>query len=352
MTADRQTARAGAPNAPGETGTETAEEGPRRLDHGPRGRRPDPEPASRPSEAAPEALRPEATAEAETGGPSLLARLFRRPSGPDEAEGIDSLSHDGREMLLNVRRLGEMRVIDVMVPRADISAVDADSDFAEVVEAFRRTRHTRLPVYRETLDDPLGFVHLKDLALGEGHGLGAQGGDGGAPRNGFHLRAMLRPMLYVPPSMPADALLRKMQGGRTHMALVIDEYGGVDGLVTIEDVLEQIVGEIEDEHETAEAHAFREEAPGVYLASARVELPEFEAAAGVDLLADDLDEDVDTLGGLVFMLADRIPERGEVISHPDGHEFEVLDADPRRIKRLRVRLHRPAGEGDGARQGA
>ena len=309
--------------------------------------------AAEPSDDGPE--RPVAepadldAAREDAGGASLLARLFRLGGAESAADAPAPLGQQGREMLLNVRRLVELRVIDIMIPRADIAAVDVDSDFAELVEAFRRTRHTRLPVYRDTLDDPLGFVHLKDVALGEGFGLGGGTAAGGAPVNGFSLRALLRPMLYVPPSMPVDALLRKMQGGRTHMALVIDEYGGVDGIVTIEDVLEQIVGDIEDEHETADSHSFRREGPGVYIASARVELPEFEAEAGVDLLADDLDEDVDTLGGLVFMLADRIPERGEVIAHPDGHEFEVLEADPRRIKRLRVRLASPGAEAPAAR---
>ncbi|MEX2519657.1 MAG: transporter associated domain-containing protein, partial [Paracoccaceae bacterium] len=130
----------------------------------------------------------------------------------------------------------------------------------------------------------------------------------------------------------------RMQQRRIHMALVVDEYGGVDGLVTIEDLVEQIVGDIEDEHDEADEAAWRREAPGVYVCNARAELADFEAEAGVDLLPDDLDEEVDTLGGLVFMLSNRVPERGEVIAHPDGHEFEVIDADPRRIKRLRVRL--------------
>lgn len=271
------------------------------------------------------------------GGQSFIARFFGFGGSDraDDEDGEDDAARTAgeRAMLLNVRRLRELRVIDVMVPRADIEAMDVESDLPGLVDAFRRTRHTRLPVYRETLDDPLGFIHLKDLAL--------RFGFNGHGHEDLDLRPLVRPMLYVPPSMPADALLQKMQGGRIHMALVIDEYGGVDGLVTIEDVLEQIVGEIEDEHDVADSFAWREEAPGVYIASARLEIPEFEEAAEVDLLADDLDEDVDTLGGLVFMLADRIPERGEVIVHPDGHEFEVLDADPRRIKRLRVRL-RPA----------
>lgn len=253
--------------------------------------------------------------DAEPGGPSLIKRLLGFSSSgaaEDDAAAQAPLSDGGRAMLLNVRRLGDLRVIDVMVPRADIDGVDLDATLAELVEAFRDSHHTRLPVYRETLDDPLGFVHLKDLTLQHGFGAGDE--------TPWDLRSLIRPMLYVPPSMPADALLQKMQAGRIHMALVIDEYGGVDGLVTIEDVLEQIVGEIEDEHDVADDVAFRADGPGVWVASARLEIPEFEETAGVDLLEDAMDEEVDTLGGLVFMLADRVPERGEVIAHPDGQD--------------------------------
>jgi len=264
---------------------------------------------------------PEETDPAEPGGPSLIKRLLglRGGADPEADDAAAPLSDGGREMLLNVRRLGEMRVLDVMVPRADIEGVDLEAGLDELLTTFRETHHTRLPVYRETLDDPLGFVHLKDLALR--HGFGA---NGDTP---WDLRALVRPMLYVPPSMPADALLQKMQAGRIHMALVIDEYGGVDGLVTIEDVLEQIVGEIEDEHDVADQVGFRAEGLGVWVASARLEIPEFEGTAGVDLFADELDEEVDILGGLVFMLADRVRERGEVTCYHEGHEFAVVEPD-------------------------
>lgn len=275
-----------------------------------------------------------------SGGGSLISRLLGLGAG--EEQQPPPPSPRARAMLGNVRRLGDLKVVDVMVPRADVMSVEIGDDLATIIDVFRRSGHSRLPVYRESLDDPLGFVHLKDLALRHGFG-GANGGS-------FDLAPLLRPILYVPPSMPVDALLRRMQAGRMHLALVIDEYGGVDGLITIEDVLEQIVGEIEDEHDVAEDAAFREEADGSWVAAARVEVPDFEEAAGLDLLSDELDEEVDTLGGLVFMLAERVPERGEVIVHPDGHEFEVLDADPRRIKRLRVRLgaREPGGgEDDG-----
>jgi magnesium and cobalt transporter len=176
-------------------------------------------------------------------------------------------------------------------------------------------------------------VHLKDLALVYGFG---------APSGGFDLRGLIRPLLYAPPSMPIGVLLQKMQAARIHMALVIDEYGGVDGLVTIEDLLEQVVGDIADEHDEEEGALWAEEAPGAYLVQARMDLDDFEEAAGTRLADRELSEEVDTLGGLVIRLAGRVPVRGEVVRHPDGHEFEVLDADARRIKRLRVR---PAAAG-------
>ena len=239
-----------------------------------------------------------------------------------------------RALLHNIIAMRDQRVEEVMIPRADIVSVEVGATLAELTEAYREGAHSRVPVYRETLDDPLGFVHVKDVALDRGFGMK---GD-----SDFDLESLVRKMLVVPPSMPTKRLMQRMQASRIHMALVIDEYGGVDGLVTIEDLVEQIVGDIEDEHDQTEAAAWRQEAPGVFIANARAELPAFEEEAGVDLLPDDLDEEVDTLGGLVFMLSSRVPERGEVIAHPDGHEFEVIDADPRRIKRLRVSLFRNA----------
>jgi len=170
-------------------------------------------------------------------------------------------------------------------------------------------------------------LHLKDLALKYGF-------NGKVTR--FSVIRMLRPLLYVPPSMTIDVLLQKMQSDRIHMALVIDEYGGVDGLVTIEDLIEQIVGEIEDEHDATEEEFWVEEKPGVYLCQARTPLDEFEKVINADLASTADDEDIDTLGGLVTMMIGRVPVRGELIKHPDGFEFEIVDADPRRIKKLRV----------------
>lgn len=229
-----------------------------------------------------------------------------------------------------VSNLRRMRVEDVSIPKADIVAVPVTISFDELVQAFRDSGLTRIPVFDGTLDSPLGMVNLKDFALK--CGFGEQGA--------FDIRALMRPVLYVPPSMPLAVLLQKMQAERIHMALVIDEYGGTDGLVTIEDLLETVVGDIDDEHDEEEAATFVKEKSGVWLAQATTELEAFRDATGIDLTAhEEIDgEEVDTLGGLVFMLAGHVPARGEIIRHPDGPEFEVVDADPRRIKRLRVRL--------------
>lgn len=240
--------------------------------------------------------------------------------------------------MMNLRR---MRVEDVAVPRADIVSVSDAITKEELVGVFRESGMTRLPIYTGTLDTPIGMAHLKDIALK--YGFNGDNGD-------FDLKEMLRPLLFVPPSMPIGVLLAKMQTERRHMALVIDEYGGVDGLVTIEDLIEQVIGDIEDEHDLDEGRNFTREKQGVYLAFARTPLEEFEAEIGMGLTHhDDIDgEEIDTLGGLVFMLAGHVPARGEVVPHPQGPEFEVIDADPRRIKRMRVRLISTA-KGDMAR---
>ena len=232
----------------------------------------------------------------------------------------------GRPGIGNLR---SMRVEDVAIPRAEIAAVPVDIELEGLIDMFRSSGFTRLPVYNGTMDSPAGMVHLKDVALRHGFN--------GNPKE-FNLRPMLRPVLYVPPSMPLGVLLQKMQSDRVHMALVIDEYGGVDGLLTIEDLIEQVVGEIEDEHDIAEDAPWQKEADGIFLTQSRAPLDEFEAEIGMRLHDPEEDDEIDTLGGLVSLLAGRVPSRGEVICHPDGPEFEVVDADPRRIKRLRVRL--------------
>ncbi|MEM7524500.1 MAG: hemolysin family protein [Pseudomonadota bacterium] len=286
----------------------------------------------------------EAKLEADPGRqPGFLARflgLAQTPApaphltvGPEGAEGEATAAE--RALLSNIQTMRDQRVDDIMIPRADIVSIAEDADLAELTNAFREGAHSRMPVFRDTLDDPVGFIHVKDVALARGFGAMSKGAADGA----FRISDFMRQILVVPPSMLTRRLLQRMQKNRIHMALVVDEYGGVDGLVTIEDVVEQIVGDIEDEHDEAEVAPWRREAPGVYVANARAELAAFETEAGLDLLPDDLDEDVDTLGGLVFMLSNRVPERGEVVIHPQGHEFEVIDADPRRIKRLRVSLY-------------
>jgi magnesium and cobalt transporter len=233
--------------------------------------------------------------------------------------------------MANLRKL---RVDDVSVPKVEIISVPTDIGREDLVAVFRQHGFSRVPVYKGTLDHPQGLILLKDLALQ--HGFGATGR--------FNLRKLLRPMIYVPPSMPVGVLLQKMQRERVHMALVIDEYGGVDGLVTIEDLIETIIGEIEDEHDEDEGALWKEEKPGVFLAQAMAPLAEFEAAIGIRLRNGVDDGDIDTLGGIVFLRTGRVPARGEVVPHESGVEFEVVDADPRRIKRLRVRLPVAPGE--------
>ena len=274
----------------------------------------------------------------EKGG--LLNRLFdtfRTSSEPPSETQIGSATINGVAGataslgLLNLRR---MQLEDVSVPKAEIVAVPVDIKMEDLVKVFRESGLTRLPVYSGTLDNPLGMVHLKDFAL-------VHGFNGGGGR--FSLRKMLRPLLFAPPSMPIGVLLQKMQSQRMHLALVIDEYGGVDGLVTIEDLIEQVIGEIEDEHDVEEDQLWSLEKPGCYLVQAKTPLDEFQTEIGVRLVEDE-EEEIETLGGLVFRMAGRVPARGEMLPHPAGPEFEIIDADPRRIKRMRVRI--PTADGD------
>ncbi len=264
----------------------------------------------------------------EDGQRGFFGRLLGALTPGEEDEEEARPRRNGRAALPGLTNLAGLRTEDIFVPKVEITAVPEDITREKLVEVFRESGFSRLPVYRDTLDHPLGLVLLKDFALR--HGFDASGGR-------FNLRRLLRPLLFVPPSMPLTALLQKMQSERTHMALVIDEYGGVDGLVTIEDVVEQVIGAIDDEHDTAEGGMWSLEKPGVYIAQSRAPLDEFEEEIGFRLGSDEHDE-VDTLGGLVFVLSGRVPARGEVIPHESGAEFEVIDADPRRIKRLRVRM--------------
>jgi CBS domain containing-hemolysin-like protein len=238
-----------------------------------------------------------------------------------------------REMLLNLASFGELRVDDVMVPRADIVGVEVSASLAELATVFREARHSRLPIYRDTLDDPLGMVHIKDVMA-----LLVPKDFAQSPPPDNILKRIRRDVLFVPPSMRVVDLLIKMQKSRIHMALVIDEYGGTDGLVTIEDLIEEIVGDIEDEHDTDEGELFVARPDGGYDASARLPFKELEEVLGPLVLPEDRQEGVDTLGGLLFSLVGRVPQRGELISHPAGIDFEILDADPRRVKKVRIHV--------------
>lgn len=239
-----------------------------------------------------------------------------------EAEG--SIAADERVLLANILKLRDRTVVDTMVPRADIVAVDIDTTLPELIERMSQEAHSRMPVYRETLDDVIGVVHIKDVLSAV------------ARKTPFQLKDITRDAVIVAPSMPVLDLLLQMRQSRQHMALVVDEFGGIDGLVTIEDLVEEIVGEIEDEHDETEEPMLVTRPDGTMLADARVPIDDFLSLVG-PVLDDGEREDFDTLGGLVFNLAGRVPSRGELLKHPSGLEFEVVDADPRRIKRLRVR---------------
>jgi CBS domain containing-hemolysin-like protein len=265
----------------------------------------------------------------------------------DEAAG-ETLTADERTMLRAILKLGDMRVDDVMIPRADIEAIDIDSSLAEVIAIFRESSHSRMPAYRETLDDPVGMVHIRDLMawIADRALSAAATKKSGKPSFDFaavdltatlEASRLVRPVLFVPPSMPARALVKRMQSSHTQMALVIDEYGGTDGLVSLEDLVEIIVGEIEDEHDLEEEPVVTRVADGVYDADARTELEAAAAVIGPNFQVGERSDDIETIGGLVFAATGRIPSKGEVVEAVPGYDFEVLDADPRRIKRVRIR---------------
>ncbi|NNM74404.1 hemolysin family protein [Enterovirga aerilata] len=271
-----------------------------------------------------------------------------------EATEEAELTPQERILLTNALAFHKVRVSDVMVPRADILAAAYSATLGELMALFRAAGHSRLPVYGSSLDEPLGMVHIRDLLdFIAAHGATEPSEPDQPPKvaslAGVDLSLTIdqaklkRDVLFVPGSMPALDLLARMQASRTHMALVIDEYGGTDGLVTIEDLLETVVGDIEDEHDVATDMIVREER-GDIVADARATLDEVSEAIGQNLSAADDVDDVHTLGGLVVTRAGRVPRRGEVIEGPDGFSFEVLDADPRRLKRIRIR--RPASPDD------
>jgi len=249
-----------------------------------------------------------------------LGRIF----GRDQTPGTDSEETiDQKRMMNAAERFHLLRVEDVMVPRADIIAVDITTGLHDVTLAFKEAGHSRLPIYKETLDEPVGMVHIKDVM----------------PYLKI-LNTVNRQVLFVPPSMLAQDLLRRMQARRMHMAIVVDEYGGTDGILTIEDLVEPIVGDIDDEHDEAEPQikAVKKGGKTHWLADGRFTIEDFEEAIGRDFASPDEEDEVHTLGGLIFTLAGRVPERGEIIYHPDGLEFEIVDADPRRVKTLKARI--------------
>jgi magnesium and cobalt transporter len=261
--------------------------------------------------------------------PSLresIAELVQEAAdAPPVAGEQPELDRQERALIANILHLRETTANDVMLPRADIVAMQVDVTLEQALALIRADGHSRLPVYREQLDDIVGMVHIKDLYAYVGR------------PEAFRLEAILRRPLLVAPQMPVLDLLLQMRQQRMHMALVIDEYGGVDGLVTIEDLVETIVGDISDEHDEVQAAMVVERADGAIDINARLPVEEFESRMGPVLSEDERDADINTVGGLVFTLAGRVPAKGEVISHPSGIEFRVLDADPRRIRRLRVR---------------
>ena len=256
----------------------------------------------------------------------LIAELVQEAADAQQEAGEQpELDRQERALIANILRLRETTADDVMVPRADIVAMRVEVTLDQALEQLRTEGHSRLPVFREQLDDIVGMVHIKDVYAYVGR------------PEAFRLEAILRRPLMVAPQMPVLDLLLQMRQQRMHLALVIDEYGGVDGLVTIEDLVETIVGDISDEHDEVQAAMVVERADGTLDVNARLPVEEFEHRMGPVLSEDERDADIETVGGLVFTLAGRVPAKGEVISHPSGIEFRVLDADPRRIRRVRVR---------------
>jgi CBS domain containing-hemolysin-like protein len=267
-----------------------------------------------------------------------------KPHAP--VEEFATASEDAAaELMDHAEAFASLRVSDVMTPRADIAALEISMPLSEVVRCFVEVAHSRMPIYRENLDDPVGFVHIKDLFKLIAPTEAEPDRAPRAPWKEPILHRLKREMLYIPASMRAADLLVRMRGARIHMAMVIDEYGGADGLVTLEDLIEAVVGEIDDEHDEETAAAILARPGGLYEAEARASLEALEVLLGVELAPPDAEEDIDTVGGLVAALAGRVPQRGEVIVHPKGYEFEVIDADPRRIRRLRIRTPNPRNDG-------
>ena len=331
------------------------------------------------------ARRSDAAAPSGEAEQSWLGRLLARlglAGGPDLRDTIEealqtqeaaaeTFTAQERSMLLNILRFDELRIEDVMVPRADVIGIDEQSPLSELLRLFQQAGHSRLPVYRETLDDPQGMVHIKDLMAWimaqsakakprakrrqpAGKPAEQPAEDAGRAADielqtvdlsqSVAAAGIQREVLFVPPSMAVLDLLLRMQATHIHLALVVDEYGGTDGLVSIEDLVEEIVGEIEDEHDVNGEPLLKEDPERGLIADARAPIADLEAHLGQPLLSGDRDDDVDTLGGLVFTILGRVPVRGELVPHANGIEFEVLDADPRRIKKLLIHKERKPAE--------
>lgn len=283
-----------------------------------------------------------------TSRPSLWNRLIRRSGETDlrttlaelvERENTDTptISDAERQIIENAISLNELTVADVMAPRADIDGVDVADGVQGAVQKARQTYHSRLPVFRGELDDTIGMIHVKDLMV-------AMTGDPPVTE----IEPLLRDVLFVVPSMRVIDLLLQMQVSRTHMAIVVDEYGGVDGVVTVEDIVEEIIGEMRDEHDDEATPELVDESGGTIIADARASLEDFEERVGF-VLTEDEREEIDTVGGLAVTLIGRVPTRGEIIGHPSGVEFEVLEGDPRRVRSLRIR-NLPENDGDEAQE--
>ena len=269
---------------------------------------------------------------------------------PGEELGIET-----RSMMRNLIAFSDLRVDDVMVPRADILAIEDSATMRELLLKFNEANHSRLPVYRETLDDVVGMIHVKDFmrwmtVKGAKSKTKTRLSSISVSDTDLSLTvkqtALYREVLFVPPSMPAADLLLKMQADHMHLAIVIDEYGGSDGLVSIEDLVEEIVGDISDEHDTDDEKLIKRQDENTYVADARVQISEVDKLLGVDLLSDEEEDEADTLGGLIFEMAGRLPARGEIIKHSSGLEFEILQSDPRRVKRIRIHVKKPAPNTD------
>ena len=244
----------------------------------------------------------------------------------NDLKGTEGISKHERLMLLNILKIDGIRSSDIMIPRADIGAVELNDSFEKVLEVFIKEAHSRVPIYEKNLDNIIGMIHIKDLVNYQNQ----------KKSETNFLQNLKREILEIPPSMPVLDLLLKMQLTRLHMGIVIDEYGCTDGLVTIEDVIEEITGEIEDEHDEKNLPMLIKSSLNTFEASARIEIDELQKVTNVEFLNSYDNDDVDTLGGLIFSITGRVPQRGEIIKHTSGTTFEIKDADPMKIKSVKV----------------